>query len=266
METSFQTPLGRTVTSQQRHVRRGRQRCSGEQNERNPGLISMNCPKCEHELPPNAAFCPGCGQRIGEPTAAPPRAVIPPADAAGPTPHAPRDKFQPANGNSSLEDDAEVEIWHGTYSPKAMFSTWIGAALLTLVALIACIVLIPMSGLSWLGFLAAVVVVWFVLLLRLVYMRFNVSYLLTSQRFVHEEGILRRVTDRVEVIDIDDVAFEQGLVDRLVGVGIIRLSSSDRTHSELLLKGIDHVQEVASQIDAARRRERVRRGLHIEAV
>jgi membrane protein YdbS with pleckstrin-like domain len=226
----------------------------------------MKCPNCEQELPHNAAFCPGCGQRISEPAAASPRAVIPPADAAGPTPPAPREKFQSGNGNSSLEDEAEVEIWHGTYSPKAMISTWIGTALLTLIALIGALALDLNGALAWTIFLGAVLLVWIFLLLRLVYMRFNVSYRLTSQRFVHEEGILRRVTDRIEVIDIDDVAFEQGLVDRLVGVGSIRLSSSDRTHSELLLKGIDPVQEIASQIDAARRRERVRRGLHIEAV
>ena len=68
------------------------------------------------------------------------------------------------------------------------------------------------------------------------------------------------------MIDIDDVTFEQGLVQRMVNVGTIKISSSDRTHPELTLRGIEGVQEVADTIDDVRRKERRRRGLHIEAI
>jgi hypothetical protein len=77
---------------------------------------------------------------------------------------------------------------------------------------------------------------------------------------------LWRVTNRVEVIDIDDITFAQGPLERLLGVGTLQLTSSDRTHPELSLPGIDAVQQVASTFDDARRRERRKRGLHIEAV
>ncbi len=225
----------------------------------------MKCPECDRELPPHASFCPGCGLRLDRPGGEPPAAVCPPSSAGLQPSPAAVEKLQPA-ASSLPEDETEVEIWQGTYSPKAMIPIWIGAALLTLIALIGAVAW-GLAGLSaWTIFLVAVLLGWGLLFLRLVYLRLNVSYRLTSQRFIHEEGILRRVTDRIEVIDIDDVAFEQGLIDRLTGVGAIRLSSSDRTHSELLLKGIEQVQAVASQIDNARRRERVRRGLHIEAV
>ena len=42
--------------------------------------------------------------------------------------------------------------------------------------------------------------------------------------------------------------------------------SSDCSHSELFLEGIDRVAHVAGLIDDARRAERRRRGLFIEAV
>ncbi len=65
---------------------------------------------------------------------------------------------------------------------------------------------------------------------------------------------------------MDDVTFVQGIIQRMLSVGTIRVSSSDRTHPELVLLGIDNVEKVADLIDDARRKERRRRGLHIEAI
>jgi uncharacterized membrane protein YdbT with pleckstrin-like domain len=99
----------------------------------------------------------------------------------------------------------------------------------------------------------------------LLYRKWSVAYRLTNQRFVHRRGLLAIRTDRIETIDIDDVAFTQGIIERMMGVGTIRLTSTDRSDPELILRGIEKVQEVASLMDGARRKERVRRGLHIEA-
>jgi uncharacterized membrane protein YdbT with pleckstrin-like domain len=112
----------------------------------------------------------------------------------------------------------------------------------------------------------AVLIFWWVIAIGgYVYKRLSVQYELTTQRFVHQAGILVRRTDRIEVLDIDDVSFTQGIIQRMLGVGTIRLTSSDRTHPELVLNGIDKVQEIASMVDDVRRAERRRRSLHIEA-
>ena len=100
----------------------------------------------------------------------------------------------------------------------------------------------------------------------LAYRKLNVNYELTTQRFVHRSGILRRITDRIEAIDMDDVSFEQGIIERLLNVGTIRVISSDRSHPELVLCGIEDVARIAKLIDDTRHKERLRRGLHIEAV
>jgi uncharacterized membrane protein YdbT with pleckstrin-like domain len=94
----------------------------------------------------------------------------------------------------------------------------------------------------------------------------SVSYRLTTQRFIHELGLLRRVNNRIELLDMDDITFEQGLLERLVGVGTIRIGSSDRTDPELVLPGIENVKEVAAILDNARLAERRRRGVHIEQI
>jgi membrane protein YdbS with pleckstrin-like domain len=98
------------------------------------------------------------------------------------------------------------------------------------------------------------------------YRRLSVHYRLTTQRFVHERGLLWRTVDRVELIDVDDVTYRQGPVERALGVGTIMMVSSDRTSPELRLSGIDDIRRVADMIDDARRKERRSRGLHIESV
>ena len=108
--------------------------------------------------------------------------------------------------------------------------------------------------------------VWGGFAVQLGYRKLTVSYKLTTQRFIHESGLLKRVTDRIEVIDIDDVSLEQRVVERIMGVGSIKITSSDRSHPELHMHGIENVKEVALLIDDTRRAERRRRGLHIESI
>ena len=69
-----------------------------------------------------------------------------------------------------------------------------------------------------------------------------------------------------ETIDIDDVTVQQGPVQRMLGIGTVKMTSSDRTTPEFVLVGIEDVRKVAAMIDEARRNERRKRGLHIEAV
>jgi membrane protein YdbS with pleckstrin-like domain len=228
----------------------------------------MNCPKCSIEVLSDAQFCHHCGASLESPgkdddaaRAEDERDDVPSSGRSATI--ARKLKRSDFSRAADDDDDVEVELWEGTYSPKAMLTAWIGAALLTLVALVTTAAAGPAA---WLWVLALVVVAWMLLGLRLLYMRLNYQYRLTSQRFIHKTGILRRVTNRVEVIDIDDVEYSQGLVDRFVGVGTLRIDSSDRSHEQLVVAGIENVKQVATLIYGARRRERVKRGLHIEAV
>jgi hypothetical protein len=52
----------------------------------------------------------------------------------------------------------------------------------------------------------------------------------------------------------------------MMGVGTIKITSSDRGDPQLVLKGIDDVKRVASLLDEARRAERSRRGVYIESI
>jgi hypothetical protein len=72
--------------------------------------------------------------------------------------------------------------------------------------------------------------------------------------------------NRVELIDMDDVTYVQGPIQTLLKVGNITIKSSDVSHPVLVLKGISDVKRIAELIDDARRSERRRRGLFMEAV
>jgi membrane protein YdbS with pleckstrin-like domain len=214
----------------------------------------MLCPQCGTETAAEAVYCHHCGTRLDT------AAASPPSEATG------TEKFQSAaNAQRNQGDEPEQELWQGSYSPRAMIGLWIVGGVVTLAALVAGVVW-GFGKTGWWVILAAILLLWLWLLVTYLQRRLGVRYRLTSQRFFHESGILRHVIDRVEVIDIDDVTCTQGPIERLLGIGTMRLSSSDRTHPELVIHGIEDVNRISGMVDDARRRERVRRGLHIEQV
>jgi hypothetical protein len=68
------------------------------------------------------------------------------------------------------------------------------------------------------------------------------------------------------LIDIDDVSFQQGLIERFLNVGTITLTSTDATSPKLPMPGIDDVQRIANLIDDARREERRKRAIYMANV
>lgn len=171
---------------------------------------------------------------------------------------------QVASKQANLDDyDQEESLWTGGYSPKAMIGTW---ALMT-VASIALIVAAAMwAQFSWMLAIGLIILMWLLGIVWYAGKRLGVHYQLTTQRFIHKTGLLTRKTDRIEVIDIDDVSYTQGPVQRALGVGSILITSSDRTHPELTMRGIENVDEVAGLVDDIRRTERRKRSLHIESI
>jgi membrane protein YdbS with pleckstrin-like domain len=219
----------------------------------------MKCSACAVDLPADAAFCHKCGAAVASA----------PASAAAPTSHAqqPAEKrsrgplpFKPAAG-----DDPEEMLWQGQFSKLAMLGAWVAGGVFTIVAITVGF-LAGFTPAAW-GIAAGVIVlVWIGLVLRLLYLQLSLHYYLTSQRFIHERGLLWREVDRIETIDIDDVGVVQGPVERMLKIGSIRLRSSDATTPEFLIQGIEDVRRVATLIDEARRKERRRRGMYIESV
>ena len=212
----------------------------------------MKCVACGSAVPDDAAFCPKCGQRMT------PGATISKAAAATPA-----ERLRSGNPAAAAPAD-EQELWRGGFSPKAMVGYWILAGIATVGAIVAG-VLLP-EPITWTVGLAIAGALWVAMIFYFFYLRLSIDYRLTSQRLIFRRGILQQVTDRTEMIDIDDVQVTQGLVERMLGVGTIRLLSSDTSDPTLIMRGIDNALNVSQLIDNARREERRRRGMYIESV
>jgi membrane protein YdbS with pleckstrin-like domain len=238
------------------------------------------CTICDAVLPADALYCAKCGAKvnragdIGPPPGAKPfvgNNLSGDSNAGGHNPgdgdaSVPPERVRTHQaGGPRRTDSPEEEVWTGTYSPKAMATAIVGGGLLTIAILVGWIIFRESITWWWMP-LIGIVLIWVLIGGQLLYRMYSVRYRLTNQRFFHEKGILRRVVDRIEVIDLDDITYIQNILDRMLNIGTIKITSSDRTHPELVLRGIDNVKDVAAKIDAARRAERIRRGLHIEAI
>ena len=216
----------------------------------------MQCVACGTEVPSQAAFCPKCGEPVQ---------AGGPGKQAGGEERTAAERLRDGTGAAAgTEHASEDVLWQGSYSGRAMLGSWL-LVLLATAALIGFGVWLN-DPTAWMAVAGICVAAWAVVGLVMGYRKVSVRYILRQERLIHEKGILKRVTDRIETIDIDDVTCEQGFVERFLGVGTIRIHSSDRTHPELPLPGIADVNHVAEMIDDIRRKERRRRGLHIESV
>lgn len=220
----------------------------------------MRCSKCQAEVAENAAFCSQCGLKMGDSSAgASPPDPEPKSKSVSKTAS---EKFSQAT--ASREGIEEETLWEGTYSGKAMLGSYLLGGLITVGLLVLCIY-VQKPWLWWVAF-GVFLVVWMYISYGYAKNRFGVRYRLTSHRFFHETGILLHKTDLIEVIDIDDITFTRTILDRLTGVGTIHIDSSDRSHPQISIPGIDNVEEVARLFQDTRHEERRRRAIHIESV
>jgi len=91
--------------------------------------------------------------------------------------------------------------------------------------------------------------------------RRSTHYRITSQRIVIERGLLSTMRENLELFRLDDFQTTRPLGMRLLGYGILRLRSSDRSVPELAISGLRDVETLAEQLRAAAFKDRERRGV-----
>jgi membrane protein YdbS with pleckstrin-like domain len=69
-------------------------------------------------------------------------------------------------------------------------------------------------------------------------------YRITNYRIDFERGVLKKQIDTMELWHVDDISFEQGLVDRIMNVGSIKILSDDRTTPQLELHGLPNPRAI----------------------
>ena len=239
----------------------------------------MNCRECGVETQANSVYCPQCGVRIESPEAALFGAVeretpaAPPAQVPGdagadqslaPAPESAPDRparEAPAGAGGPRLADSET-LWEGRYDVRGMVDRLVLSGLVTVAVLALWIWWWP-SVTWWLIGLAVLGLLWLYQLLVYVSRHYGHRYRLTPQTFFHESGILIRSSSPIEIIAIDDISYQQTLLERLLNVGTIRIVSADRSDPQLVLRGIHDVAKAFGVIDQARRAERRRRAVRV---
>jgi len=90
---------------------------------------------------------------------------------------------------------------------------------------------------AWWITLACVVIGILVLLIPLIATKM-IRYRISNYRIDFERGILSRSIDTLELWHVEDIAFHQSLIDRIVQVGNITVISHDDTTPKLELRGL----------------------------
>jgi uncharacterized membrane protein YdbT with pleckstrin-like domain len=87
--------------------------------------------------------------------------------------------------------------------------------------------------------LALVVVVWWVVRPFLDWL--TATYTITTKRLITREGLISRKGHDIPLMRISDVAFDQGIIDRMLGCGTLIVSDAS-THGSVRLHDIPQVE------------------------
>ncbi len=72
----------------------------------------------------------------------------------------------------------------------------------------------------------------------------TVRYRISNYRIDYERGLLKKQIDTMELWHVEDIHFEQGLLDRMFNVGTITVMSNDKTTPRLVLHGLPHPRDI----------------------
>ena len=166
--------------------------------------------------------------------------------------------------DASFADDEQVVLqlrphWKTLVQP-------ILVAVIVVVAALIVEVVIPSGKYSGIGRLAVAVVAILALMLWLIgpLLRWRMTtYELTTRRLRVRNGVITRRGRDIPLARINDVSFEKGLLDRLLGSGRLVVESAGE-HGQIVLNEIPHVEYVHSTLfrlveDEQRRLERQQR-------
>ncbi len=122
--------------------------------------------------------------------------------------------------SASLPAGPEKEVWSGNPSQWTNFWWWVS-----------CILVLPIP-----------VAIWKWLVVK------NQRYTLTSQRIKMEEGVFSKHLEEVELYRIKDTELLRPFIQRLVGLGTVRVMSSDATMPELVIPSVPDASTVREHI------------------
>jgi membrane protein YdbS with pleckstrin-like domain len=147
--------------------------------------------------------------------------------------------------SKSLLSDGEYVVLSVRAHRKAII--WPGVVLVVVVGcLIGVLMLKPNSAVAAAAAVVSVpVLITWSLIPFLAWM--SSTYTVTNRRLITRHGVLTRTGRDIPLFRINDVAYEMGLMDRLLGCGTLIISDASE-NAGVVLPDIPHVEQVQLQI------------------
>jgi uncharacterized membrane protein YdbT with pleckstrin-like domain len=141
----------------------------------------------------------------------------------------------------------ERELYAGRPSWRALMSFYAGGVG---VAVLVVVILGVVAG-SW-GVAIVIAAVVAGLTLVIGYLRrISTKYLITNQRLRISRGVLRKKVQETRLERVQNVNYEQGVLDRLLGVGTVDFDTAGTDDSEFRFDWVNGPDEVVRAVDRA---------------
>jgi uncharacterized membrane protein YdbT with pleckstrin-like domain len=190
------------------------------------------CPDCGKDVSTLAPACPHCGR--------PSPAMTSPILPVTSTPMA-----------------KEETVWHGTPSWTLLIGRVIGLVTALIVIPTASYLLAAAASdiesrdllrrLGWTLTTILVVILGISFVVGLIKLR-STRYTVTNQRVLIETGLLTKTVNEIDMRLIDDTLFFQGVLHRILGIGMVSVMSSDKNTPMYVLRGIPDPRGVREMI------------------
>jgi uncharacterized membrane protein YdbT with pleckstrin-like domain len=142
---------------------------------------------------------------------------------------------------------SEHELYEGRPSWRALMSFYaIGIGLAALVV----VVLGLLAG-SWAPAIVVAAAIAALTLLVGYLRRVSTKYLITTQRLRISRGILRKSVQETRLERVQNVNYQQGVLDRLLGVGTVDFDTAGTDDSEFRFEWVNEPEQVVRAVDRA---------------
>ncbi len=141
----------------------------------------------------------------------------------------------------------ERELYEGRPSWRALMSFYaIGIGVAGLV-----LVVVGLLADSW-GTAIGIAAVIAALTLVVGYLRrIGTKYLITTQRLRISRGLVRKNVQETRLERVQNVNYQQGVLDRVLGVGSVDFDTAGTDDSEFRFEWVNHPEEVVRAVDRA---------------
>jgi uncharacterized membrane protein YdbT with pleckstrin-like domain len=148
--------------------------------------------------------------------------------------------------NPKLLNDGESIVVSTRTHAKAMILPMISGLLILAAAAFSETTFVSGSASTGLWVVVVLLLGWFVLRPFLEWV--TASYTITDRRLITRNGILTRRGHDIPLARISDVAYEMGLLDRMLGCGTLIISDAS-THGRVLLHDIPQVEDTQRRLN-----------------